>query len=335
MPPEPVPAGALRVGFAGTPPFAAAALQAIADAGYALPLVLTQPDRPAGRGLALTPSAVKSLALARGLPLAQPRGLRLDGRWAADADAARQTLQAARLDLLVVAAYGLILPDWVLALPRLGCLNLHASLLPRWRGAAPIARAIEADDQRTGITVMQMDAGLDTGPVLSLHPLTIAADDTTGSLTERLAALGAGAIVATLQALQRGPLPAVPQPVEGVSYAVKVGKAEAVLDWRDPAELIERRVRAFDPAPGARFTAAGEVVKLWRAALWPRSDGAAPGTILQPESGRLVVACGRGALELLEVQRPGGRRQAAAALAARLAARGDTVLPLAADAPSS
>ena len=302
-------AAPLRVAFAGTPDFARAALQALLDAGYRPPLVLSQPDRPAGRGLKLQASAVKQLAEAHGLPMAQPRSLRLDGKFADDAGAARWALLDARPDVLVVAAYGLILPQWVLDLPRLGCLNIHGSLLPRWRGAAPVQRAIEAGDARTGITLMQMDAGLDTGDILELQAIDIAADDTSASLSARLAVLGGQMLVQALPALARGMLARQPQPEQGVSYAHKIQKTEAAIDWRQPAAVIERRVRAFDPFPGASFDFDGTSTKLWRAAL---SDmpikQAAPGTILHSGEGRLFVACDDAALELLELQRPGGRR---------------------------
>ena len=298
--------GTLRVAFAGTPEFARVALEAIADAGFAVPLVLTQPDRPAGRGLKLQPSAVKQLALARGWPVAQPRSLRLDGKYPDDAAAAARSLADAVPDVLVVAAYGLILPAWVLALPRLGCLNIHGSLLPRWRGAAPIHRAIEAGDDHTGITIMQMDSGLDTGPMLLDEAVPIAPDDSTGRLHDRLAALGARLVVQALKDADAGRLVPRPQPSEGVTYAHKVDKAESVIDWRDSALAIERRARAFDPFPGLQFELAGASVKLWRAAVVPRSG--APGTVLEAGEGRLVVACGEGALSLLELQAAGGRR---------------------------
>ena len=302
----------LRVAFAGTPEFAAEALAAIHAAGHQVPLVLTQPDRPAGRGMKLTPSPVKQFALAHGLPVAQPQGLKLDGRFADDAKAALAALQVAQPDVMVVAAYGLILPTWVLELPRLGCLNIHASLLPRWRGAAPIHRAIEAGDAETGITLMQMDAGLDTGAMIAIEREPIRPDDTTGTLHDRLAALGARMVVKALADAAQGPLPATPQPAEGVSYAHKIDKAEALIDWAQPAAVIERRVRAFDPFPGASFTCAGEAVKLWRAHL--RRDRSGPaGLVLQADADSLVVACGDGALELLQLQRPGGKRGPASA----------------------
>ena len=298
---------ALRVGFAGTPEFAAEALAAILAAGHTVPLVLTQPDRPAGRGMKLQPSAVKQCALQHGLPVAQPTSLRLDGRYPDEAAAAREALQAAQLDVLVVAAYGLILPQWVLDLPRLGCLNIHGSLLPRWRGAAPIHRAIEAGDAETGITIMQMDAGLDTGDMLLVAPEPIRPDDTTAALHDRLATLGGRLIVEALALAGRGGLTATPQPAEGVTYAHKIDKREAALDWTLPAEVLARRVRAFDPFPGASFSRGGEVVKAWQACA---VDGqGAPGTVLSVEDDCIAVACGVGALALTSLQRPGGRRQ--------------------------
>jgi methionyl-tRNA formyltransferase len=301
----------LRVAFAGTPAFAAVALRALIDARSTIPLVLTQPDRPAGRGLKVTASAVKELALAHGLALAQPLGLKLDGRFADDAAAARAALQAAAPDVVVVAAYGLILPRWALTLPRLGCLNIHASLLPRWRGAAPIQRAIEAGDAVTGITIMQMDAGLDTGDILLSETVPIAAGETTATLHDKLAAMGGRLIVDALAAAAGGGLPRRPQPEAGVTYARKIDKAEARIDWRQPAEQIERRVRAFDPQPGCFFELDGEALKLWRARVVDAVAGE-PG-MLVCDGARATMACGEGALELLELQRPGGRRQPAAA----------------------
>jgi methionyl-tRNA formyltransferase len=300
---------ALKVAFAGTPEFAAAALRAIHAAGHDVPLVLTQPDRPAGRGMKLTPSPVKHLAQSLGIAVAQPRSLRLDGKYPDEAAVGRAALEAAAADVLVVAAYGLILPEWVLALPRLGCLNIHGSLLPRWRGAAPIHRAIEAGDRETGITIMQMDAGLDTGAMLAIQRDGIRFDDTTGTLHDRLAALGARMIVASLADAARGALRPVAQPEEGVTYAHKIAKSEAAIAWSLPADVIERRVRAFDPFPGASFVAAGETIKLWRAQVERLDDAAAPGTVVAADGQQLVVACGDGALALLDVQKPGGKRQ--------------------------
>lgn len=299
----------MRIAFAGTPEFAACALRALLAAGHEVALVLTQPDRPAGRGMKLQPSAVKAVAASHGLALAQPRGLKLDGRFADDAAAARSALIAAAPQCLVVAAYGLILPRWVLELPTRGCLNLHASLLPRWRGAAPIQRAIEAGDAETGITLMQMDEGLDTGAMLARRATPITAADTAATLHDRLAAIGAEMTVA---ALAEPTWTAQGQPADGVTYAAKIEKAEAPIDWRAPAAVIERRLRAFDPFPGCSFTLAGETVKLWRAEV-VAAEGGPPGTVLQAMGERLVVACGEGALALRELQRPGARRGGAAA----------------------
>ena len=304
-------AAPLRVVFAGTPEFAATALAALLQAGHTVPLVLSQPDRPAGRGLKLLPSPVKALALQHGIAVAQPRSLRLDGKYPDDARAAQAALHQAQADVMVVAAYGLILPQWVIDLPPLGCLNIHASVLPRWRGAAPIHRAIEAGDASTGITLMQMDAGLDTGDMLLVAEEAIRADDSSASLHDRLAALGGRLVVQGLAA------PAAwrrqPQPTEAVSYAHKIMKSESAVDWTAPAAVIERRLRAFDPFPGASFELEGEQIKLWRAALRPALSGR-PGQVLVAQDGRLCVACGEGALELLQLQRPGGRRIDAAAL---------------------
>ena len=321
-PADPVaPIPALRLGFAGTPEFARVALAALADAGHAIALVLTQPDRPAGRGLKLQPSAVKQEALTRGLPVLQPRSLRLDGKYPDDAAAAQVALAEARLDVLVVAAYGLILPAWALTCATHGALNIHGSLLPRWRGAAPIQRAIEAGDAETGITLMQMDVGLDTGPMLLMQPLAIAPDDTAATLHDRLAELGARLVVQGVPAWVGGQLPAKPQPAEGVTYAAKIDKTEAAINWAEPARVIERRLRAFDPFPGATFGLGGETVKLWRACV-VEGQGVS-GECLPSPAGGLRVACGDGrALDLLELQRTGGRRVAVADFL-----RGHPVLP--------
>lgn len=300
----------MRVGFAGTPAFAAEVLAALLDAGFAVPMVLTQPDRPRGRGHKLMPSPVKRLAMERGLAVVQPASLR--------DEAARAPVMAVPVDVLAVAAYGLILPPAILAWPPRGCLNVHASLLPRWRGAAPIQRALLAGDAETGITIMQMDAGLDTGPMLDIVRVPIGSRDTGATLERKLATEGARALVAVLCRLDAGgAIPATPQPVAGATYAAKIDKAEAVVDWRGHAVAIDRQIRAFDPVPGARSVLAGEPVTLWRAgpsATAPREG--VPGTVLGVNAGGIVVACGEGALRIEEIQPAGGRRMAAAAFAA-------------------
>jgi methionyl-tRNA formyltransferase len=296
----------MRVAFAGTPEFAQVALQRIHAAGFTVPLVLTQPDRPAGRGMKLHASPVKAFALEHGIPVAQPRSLRLDGKYPDDAKAAQHALSAAKPDVLVVAAYGLILPQWVLDLPLRGCINIHGSLLPRWRGAAPIHRAIESGDSKTGITIMQMDAGLDTGDMLLVEAIDIRPDDTTALLHDRLASLGGRLMVEALELAACGGLHRTPQPAEGVTYAHKIEKAEGSIDWAQPAAVIARRIRAFDPFPGASTALDGEVIKIWRAEL---ADGTgSSGEIIQAADDRLTVACGDGALRLLDIQRPGGKR---------------------------
>jgi methionyl-tRNA formyltransferase len=335
----------VRIIFAGTPPFAAAALDTLADAGHDIVLVLTQPDRPAGRGMKLTPSAVKQAALARGLPVSQPASLKTPE--------AQSELRAAAADVMVVAAYGLILPQAVLDLPRLGCLNIHASLLPRWRGAAPIQRAILAGDTETGITIMQMDAGLDTGAMLLKTPVPILETDTAASLHDTLAAAGASAIVAALANYPS----LVPQTQDDTqaTYAAKLSKEEARLDWHQSAEVLARAVRAYNPAPGAWTLLDGAPLKIWSAQAVadvgvlmdadPRSAQAAvasyapqgdsdplraearvesyaPGEVLPAGADRLVIACGSGALVLQEIQPAGSKRMSAAAFLA-----GRPVLP--------
>jgi methionyl-tRNA formyltransferase len=287
----------LRVVFAGTPPFAATALEAIAAAGHDVPLVLTQPDRPAGRGLKLTPSAVAAVANARSLPLDKPATLK--------SAEAQERVRSVGADVMVVAAYGLILPRAVLEMPRHGCLNIHASLLPRWRGAAPIQRAILAGDERTGVCIMRMEEGLDTGPVLLRREIAIGPRETTGSLTASLATLGAQAIVAALADLQE--LSAKPQDEAQATYAHKVAKSEARIDWSRNSQEIDRQVRAFDPAPGAEAALAGETLKIWCAEPVAGVRGE-PGAIVRAAEGELVVACGGGGLRLLVVQRAGGRK---------------------------
>ena len=298
----------MRLVFAGTPPFAAAALAALADAGHEIICVLTQPDRPSGRGMKLASSAVKVLAEERGLPVAQPQTLR--------DPAAQAALAALAPDAMVVAAYGLLLPPAALAIPRLGCLNIPASLLPRWRGAAPIQRALLAGDTETGISIMQMDAGLDTGPVWSRRALPIAVDDTAGTLLGRLTALGAEMIVEVLASSGRADA-AQPQSAAGATYAHKIEKRDAAIDFGCSAIQVERQVRAFDPVPGAFCESAGVLVKVWRARIGDEAapGGARPGTLLAIEADALTVACGIGTVRLVEVQRAGGKRQAAVAFA--------------------
>ena len=296
----------MRVVFAGTPEFAAVALQRLHAAGFQIPLVLTQPDRPAGRGMKLQASAVKAFALSRDITVAQPQGLRLDGKYAADAAAAQETLHAARPDVIVVAAYGLILPQAVLDVPRLGCLNIHASLLPRWRGAAPIQRALLAGDARTGVVIMKMDAGLDTGPMLLVRETAIGQAETGGDLHDRLSRLGAEAVVEAIDGWASGRLAPVPQPDDGVTYAAKIAKQEAVIDWTRPAVEIDRQVRAFNPWPVAETTWRGRQLRIWsgRPVDLP-ADGTAPGGVHGDGRDRLQVATGAGTYEVTRVQLAG------------------------------
>ena len=301
----------MRLVFAGTPEFARIAFDALRAAGHEIPLVMTQPDRPAGRGLKLTPSPVKQAALDAGIDVAQPRSLRLDGRYPDEAGQARALLERVAPDVMVVAAYGLILPQWVLDLPRLGCLNIHASLLPRWRGAAPLQRAIEAGDAQTGVTIMQMDQGLDTGDMLLERIVPIAADTNAAQLHDALALAGGEAIVEALDTLARGGLTPRRQPEEGVTYAAKLDKAEGALDCTQPAELLARRVRAFNPVPGASIRLPGlpDPVKVWRAQALDEAATAAPGSVLRVDGAGIDIACGQGVLRLLELQKAGGKRQ--------------------------
>jgi methionyl-tRNA formyltransferase len=303
----------MKIIFAGTPEFAAVALRALHAAGHEITLVLTQPDRPAGRGMQLHPSVVKQFALQYALPIAQPISLRLDGKYPNVAQQAHMLLNATEHDVMIVAAYGLILPPSILAIPRLGCLNIHASMLPRWRGAAPIHRAIEAGDIETGITIMQMDQGLDTGPMLLAEALTIADQDTTGSLHDRLAELGGRMIVEALQRLDSGALAAHAQPETDITYAAKIRKDEALLDFAEPATLLARRIRAFNPAPGAVAIINDTAIKLWHAEVVSRDSAARSGEILAANAtSGLIIACGTDALRLTELQKPGGKRLRAA-----------------------
>jgi len=304
----------LKLVFAGTPEFAAAALAQLHAAGHDIVLALSQPDRPAGRGMKLHPSPVKQFALAHGMTVVQPRSLRLDGKFPEEAAAARQALEAAQADAMVVAAYGLILPQWVLDLPRLGCFNIHASLLPRWRGAAPIHRAIEAGDTVTGVTIMQMDAGLDTGDMLLSRSLPILPSDTTGSLHDRLAELGGQLMVQALALADAGKLQPVPQPAQGITYANKIDKSEALIDWSQSAPVITRRVRAFNPFPGASTLLGGEVLKIWSAEAGQGVPRQPPrvGEILAIEPDGIAVAALDSIVLITQLQRPGGKRLSSA-----------------------
>jgi methionyl-tRNA formyltransferase len=320
----------LRVIFAGTPEFARVALERLHAAGHTIALVLTQPDRPAGRGMKLHASAVKQFALDHGIPVAQPRSLRLDGKFPEDAEAARQAIAQALADVMVVAAYGLILPQWVLdgmEVPhasgqrRLGCLNIHGSVLPRWRGAAPIHRAIEAGDTETGVTIMQMDVGLDTGDMLLEQRIPIGDQDTTAQLHDQLADLGADLVVKALALAAEDRLTPVKQPTQGVTYAHKIEKHEAAIDWCLPALAIVRRVRAFNPFPGATATLNGEVLKVWSARVgdaheWMPAEAPLKagvlGVILAVSPAGIAVEAMNSIVILTELQRPGGKRLAVA-----------------------
>jgi len=305
----------MRVIFAGTPEFARVALERLHAAGFEIPLVLTQPDRPAGRGMKLQASPVRQWAASTGITVAQPRSLRLEGKFPDDAASARDAIIAAKADVMVVAAYGLILPQWVLDAPRLGCLNIHASLLPRWRGAAPIHRAIEAGDAETGITIMQMDAGLDTGDMLLVERLPIAPQDTTASLHDRLTSLGGRLVVEALELAACGGLKPVPQPADGVTYAHKIEKHEAMTDWTQGSAAVERRIRAFNPFPGAAGVLDGQTIKFWRADILagaaPPAD-AQPGQVLAAGPQGVDIAAADGVLRVGRLQKAGGKALEAA-----------------------
>ncbi len=295
-----------KIVFAGTPAFAATALEAILAAGFDVPLVLTQPDRPSGRGMRLHPSAVKEVALRHHLPVDQPERLK-------DNAEAAGRLKAAGCDVMVVAAYGLILPRAILAIPGEGCLNIHASLLPRWRGAAPIQRAIEAGDAESGVCIMRMEEGLDTGPVLLREALRLDPEETAASLHDKLAACGARLIVSALQSIDH--LQSEPQPEAGITYAAKISKSEGAMDFSLPAIQLARKLRAFDPFPGCSATMHGETVKLWAGSAvdGPAGSEAAPGTVLEATGDGILVACGEGTLRLTSLQRAGGKRLTVAA----------------------
>ena len=312
----------MKLIFAGTPEFASVAMKALAGSGHEIVLVLTQPDRPAGRGMKLQASAVKQFALEHNIPVAQPRSLRLDGKFPEEAEIGKAAIEQAidrGAEMMIVAAYGLILPQWVLTSPKLGCLNIHASLLPRWRGAAPIHRAIEAGDATTGVTIMQMDVGLDTGDMLLRDELPILDTDTTGTLHDKLADMGGKLIVQAIANLPQ--LKPIQQPAEGVTYANKIDKSEAAIDWSQSAEVITRRIRAFNPFPGAVTTLKGEQIKVWGAEIGDQSlvEGGKTykkGQILAVAG--VFIACvainnianrdAYSVLNLTELQRPGGKR---------------------------
>ncbi|MEY4584830.1 MAG: hypothetical protein RJB10_1327 [Pseudomonadota bacterium] len=308
----------MKLIFAGTPEFASVAMKALVDAGHEIVLVLTQPDRPAGRGMKLQASAVKQFAIDHNIPVAQPRSLRLDGKFPEEAALGKAAIDQAIADgaeLMVVAAYGLILPQWALTSPRLGCLNIHASLLPRWRGAAPIHRAIEAGDATTGVTIMQMDIGLDTGDMLLRDELPILNTDTTGSLHDKLAVMGGDLIVKALASV--ADLKAVKQPEVGITYAHKIEKTEAQIDWSQNAEVITRRIRAFNPFPGAVTTLNGEQIKVWGAEVGDNNLLEAGKTYkngqilaIKSDVSTVFIACAaiNSVVNLTELQRPGGKR---------------------------
>jgi methionyl-tRNA formyltransferase len=304
----------MKLVFAGTPEFAAAALRSLHEAGFAIPLVLTQPDRPAGRGMQLHASAVKHYAQAHGIEVLQPLSLRMDSKdpeRAAQAGAAHARLLATDYDVMVVAAYGLILPRSTLDIKP--CINIHGSLLPRWRGAAPIHRAIEAGDSETGVTIMEMEEGLDTGPMLLMERIAIEAADTTASLHDKLAQLGGAMIVAALRKMQEGKLEAIPQPEAGVTYAAKISKDEAAIDFSQPAQALARKIRAFNPFPGAHAEVNGVTIKFWGAEALAAASDVLPGQVLAADAQHgILVACKEGTLRLTELQKPGGKRLPAA-----------------------
>ncbi|MCB1760986.1 MAG: methionyl-tRNA formyltransferase [Gammaproteobacteria bacterium] len=294
----------LRIIFAGTPEFSLPPLRALLDSAHRIVAVYTQPDRPSGRGRQMKKSPVKVLAEAHGLTVLQPSTLR--------DDAAIEQLEGLQADLMVVVAYGLILPARVLRAPRLGCVNIHASLLPRWRGAAPIQRALDAGDSRSGVTIMRMDEGLDTGPMLLERSCQILAGDTGGTLHDRLSELGGEALMAALPGIADGTLEAIPQDEQEACYAPKLNKEEAVIDWQRSAREIDRRIRAFNPWPVAQTTLQGKVLRLWRSSVLPEARSQPPGVVVAASPGGIDVACGSGVLRLHELQLPGKRALPAA-----------------------
>jgi methionyl-tRNA formyltransferase len=301
----------MNIAFAGTPEFAVNALRALHAAGHNIALVLTKPDQPGRRGMGLQSAPVKRAAQELGLDLIQPRSLRLDGKYPQDAADARARLAQAKPKAWVVAAYGLMLPAWALDLPEHGCLNIHASLLPRWRGAAPIQRAIEAGDQQSGVAIMRMEEGLDTGPVLMSSSLELRPNHTSGQLERDLAAMGASLVIQALAQVEGGVSHAQAQPEEGACYAKKIDKSQSRIDWSESARQIERRARAFDPSPGVWSLMRGEAVKLSECSAEPGEHGK-PGVVLSAGAGGLLVSCGAGALRIMRMQRPGGKAMDAA-----------------------
>ena len=307
----------MKVVFAGTPPFAAHALKEIHQSGHEIVLVMTQPDRPAGRGMKLQPSAVKQTALDLNLQIIQPTSLKLDGKYSVEALAAKDVLENTDFDVMVVAAYGLILPQWTLSLaerkPRAGCLNIHASLLPRWRGAAPIQRAIWSGDEKTGTCIMQMDVGLDTGAVALCEELPIYSFDTTTTLHDKLAIQGGRLIVDALSEIAtRGQLKLTPQPDAGITYAEKILKEEAQIDWGKDAQWIDRQIRALNPMPGAWTKWQGDILKVWFSELISKEvvgeSSNIPGQVIGIDDLGVIIACGRGSVRLQELQKAGGKR---------------------------
>ena len=310
----------LRVVFAGTPEFARVALEQIYSAGHRVVMVMTQPDRPAGRGMNLQASPVKQFALEKQIKVIQPTSLKLDGKYSAEAANALKELGECDFDVMVVAAYGLILPKEVFEIAekpnRAGCLNIHASLLPRWRGAAPIHRAIEAGDEVTGVAIMQMDLGLDTGPVISMKQIPISNKETTASLHDSLAILGGEMIVSALNDYElNGRLVAKPQAVAGITYAKKILKEEARIDWKNDAKGIDQKIRAFNPFPGAIFEKNGAMIKVWLSATSLSNHSSTPGTITDINRDGVEVATGLGCVSLKELQKPGGKKASAEQLA--------------------
>jgi methionyl-tRNA formyltransferase len=298
----------VRIVFAGTPPFADAALQALIAADHDVVGVLTQPDRPAGRGMKLAASPVKQTALAQGIPVYQPLSLRLDGKHPEDAALARDALLALSPDVMVVAAYGLILPQWTLDLPRAACVNIHASLLPRWRGAAPIQRAIEAGDAHSGVCLMRMAIGLDTGDIYAQESLPITSTTTGGELLARLTELGAGMLCQHLPAIVSGHLVATPQSTDGVTYAHKLLREHGQLDWSRTAEQLALQVRAFDPVPGCTFESRGQSYKVWAAQAIAEQHGQGAGQIMRISPQGIDISCAQGLLRITEIQKSGGKR---------------------------